>query len=197
MHIHIIPNRNSRPAILLRESFREHGKVKKRTVANLSFLSLQQAEMISRILKGKNLFESNQLFEKISSKHHGHVDAVLKTVKKLSLDKLISAKRCRERDIIVAVIVARICKPDSKLAMTRWLDDTTLPELLGFDGVDEDDIYDAMDWLLKRQKRIEKKLAQRHLADGDMVPGDLSTANLSAWIERDFQFDGSRLFCER
>jgi len=176
MHIDIVPNRNSKPAILLRESYREGSKVKKRTYANLSFLTVEQAEAFRLILKGEQVASVDKLFEKLSSKHHGHVDAVLKVVKKLGLDKVISAKPCRERDIIVAVIVARICKPDSKLAMTRWWEDTTLPEMLDLAGVDEDHIYEAMDWLLERQGRIEKKLAKRHLNDGDMVLYDLTSS---------------------
>jgi transposase len=176
MHIDIVPNRNSKPAILLRESYREGKKVKKRTIANVSFLTVEQAEAFRLILKGEKVAPVDKLFEKLSSKHHGHIDAVLKVVKKLGLDKIISAKPCRERDIIVAVIVARICEPDSKLAMTRWWDDTTLPELLDIKGVNEDDIYAAMDWLLKRQGRIEKKLAKRHLKDGDMVLYDLTSS---------------------
>jgi len=161
---------------LLRRSYREGGKVKKETVANLTKLGDEIVEVIRQALKGEKLVPVDQLFEKLSSKHHGHVDVVLKTIKRLGLDKIISAKRCRERDIIVAAIVARICEPDSKLAMTRWWDDTTLPELLDLEGVDEDDIYKAMDWLLARQKRIEKKLAKRHLADGDMVLYDLTSS---------------------
>jgi len=176
MHIDIVPNRNSKPAILLRESYREGKKVKKRTIANISFLTIEQAEAFRLILKGEKIAPVDELFEKLSSKHHGHVHAVLKTVKKLGLDKIISAKPCRERDIIIAVIVARLCRPDSKLAMTRWWDDTTLPELLDLDGVTEDHIYDAMDWLLERQGRIEKKLANRHLKDGDMVLYDLTSS---------------------
>jgi len=176
MYIETVPNRNSPPATLLREGWREGKKVKKRTIANLSHWPKEQVETLRLLLKGKRLAPVDELFEKLSSKHHGHVDAVLKTVKKIGLDKLISAKRCKERDIIVAVIVARICKPDSKLAMTRWWDDTTLPELLDLDGVDEDHIYKAMDWLLKRQKRIEKKLAKRHLNEGDMVLYDLTSS---------------------
>jgi transposase len=176
MHIHIVPNRNSKPAILLRESYRENGKVKKRTIANLSSLSLNQVGQIRLVLKGKKLAEVDKLFEKLESKHHGHVQAVLKVIDLLELDKLISARRCRERDIIVAVIVARLCSPDSKLAMTRWWDDTTLPELLGLEGVNEKDIYQSMDWLLERQGRIEKKLAKRHFSDGDMVLYDLTSS---------------------
>lgn len=161
---------------LLRRSFREGGKVKKETVANLTKLGDEIVEVIRRALRGEKMVPSDELFEKLSSKHHGHVDAVLKVVKKLGLDKLISAKPCRERDIIIAVIVARICKPDSKLAMTRWWGDTTLPDLLDLAGVSEDHIYEAMDWLLKRQKTIEKKLAKRHLSDGDMVLYDLTSS---------------------
>ncbi len=176
MYIERVPNRNSPPAVLLREGWREGGKVKKRTIANLSHWPLERVETLRLLLKGRQLAPVDELFEKLASKHHGHVDAVLKTIKTLGLDKIISAKRCRERDIILAVIVARICKPDSKLAMTRWWNDTTLPELLDLEGVDEDDIYEAMDWLLARQKRIEKKLAKRHLSEGDMVLYDLTSS---------------------
>lgn len=176
MHIHIIPNRKSKPAILLRESFREGGKVHKRTIANLSTLSLEQAEMLRVVLKGKKIAEVDELFDKVESKHHGHVDAVLSTVKRLGIDKVISSRPCRERDIIVATIVARISESDSKLAMTRWWKDTTLPELLNLGDADEDDIYESMDWLFARQKRIEKKLAKRHLRDGDLVLYDLTSS---------------------
>ncbi len=176
MHIHIVPNRNSKPAILLRESYRENGKVKKRTIANLSSLSLAQAEMLRLVLKGKKIAEVDKLFEKIDSKHHGHVQAVLTAMKRLGIDKLISSRPCRERDLIMATLIARICEPDSKLAMTRWWKDTSLPELLNLDQADEDDIYVAMDWLLERQKRIEKKLAKRHLKEGDLVLYDLTSS---------------------
>ncbi len=176
MHIHIVPNRNSKPAILLRESYREGNKVKKRTVANLSFLSLEQAEMLRLVFKGKKIAQVDKLFKKLSSKHHGQVKAVHTAVKRLDLEKLLSSRLCQERSIIVAVIIARICEPDSKLAMTRWWKDTTLPELLNLNDVDEDDIYKAMDWLLARQKRIEKKLARRHLKDDDLVLYDLTSS---------------------
>ncbi len=176
MHVSIVPNRNSKPAILVRESYREGKKVNKRTLANVSFLSIEQAEAFRLILKGKKIALVDELFEKRDSRLHGHVDAVLKTVKRLGLDKIISAKLCKERNIIVAAIVARICKPDSKLAMTRWWDDTTLPELLDLAAVDEDHVYEAMDWLFTRQKRIEKKLAKRHLKEGDMVLYDLTSS---------------------
>jgi len=176
MYVATIPNRGSRPTIIIREGYRENGKVKNRTIANITHWPKAKIEALQLVLKGRKVAPVDELFEKLSSKHHGHVDAVLAVIKKLGLDKIISAKRCKERDIIVAVIVARICKPDSKLATTRWWDDTTLPELLDLDGVDEDDIYEAMDWLLARQKRIEKKLAKRHLNEGDMVLYDLTSS---------------------
>ena len=112
----------------------------------------------------------------MESRHHGHVLAVLKSIDKLGLDKIIFSRPCKERDIIVAVIVARICEPDSKLAMTRWWKDTTLPQLLHIEDVTEKDIYKAMDWLLERQGRIEKKLAKRHLKQGDLVLYDITSS---------------------
>jgi len=176
MYIETVPNRNSPPAILLREGWREGKKVRKRTIANLSHWPPEKIEALRLVLKGTKMVPVDTLFEKLQSRLHGHCDAVLRTVRKVGLDKVISAKRCRERDIILGVIVAHICMPDSKLAMTRWWLDTTLPEILGLKGVDEDDIYAAMDWLLNRQGRIEKKLAKRHLQDGDMVLYDLTSS---------------------
>jgi len=176
MYIATIPNRSSRPTIIIREGYRENGKVKNRTIANITHWPKEKTEALRLVLQGKKVAEVDKLFEKLESKHHGHVAAVLATVKRLGIDRLISSRPCRERNIIVATIVARICEPDSKLAMTRWWRDTTLPELLGLGYADEDDIYEAMDWLLARQKRIEKKLARRHLTDGDLVLYDLTSS---------------------
>lgn len=176
MYIATIPNRGSRPTIIIREGYRESGKVKNRTIANITHWPKEKIEALRIVLKGKKIAEVDELFEKVESKHHGHVDAVLATVKRLALDKVISSRPCRERDIIVATIVARISESDSKLAMTRWWKDTTLPELLDLGDADEDDIYEAMDWLFARQKRIEKKLAKRHLRDGDLVLYDLTSS---------------------
>ncbi len=147
MYIAAVPNRGSRPTIIIREGYRENGKVKNRTIANITHLPQEQIEALRLVFKGKRIAEVDQLFEKLESKLHGHVHAVLSVVGKLGVDKLISFKPCHERDVIIAVIVARICQPDSKLAMTRWWKDTTLPELLNIQGVTEDDIYEAMDWL--------------------------------------------------
>ncbi len=176
MYIATIPNRGSRPTTIIREGYREKGKVKNRTIANITHWPREKIEALRLVLKGKKVIEVDKLFEKLESKHHGHVQAVYIAVKRLGLDKLIFSKACRECDIILAVIIARICEPDSKLAMTRWWQDTTLPALLDLEDVDEDDIYEAMDWLLVRQRRIEKKLAGRHLGDGDLVLYDLTSS---------------------
>ncbi len=176
MYIETVPNRNSRPAVLLREGWREGKKVKKRTLANLSDWPQDKVDSLRMALSGIKLMALEQALDKHRTRTHGQVDAVLKTVKRLGLDKIISAKPCRERNLVIAMIVARVCAPDSKLAMTRWWKDTTLPELLDLDDVDEDDLYEAMDWLLVRQRRIEKKLAKRHLQEGDLVLYDLSSS---------------------
>ncbi len=176
MYVATIPNRGSPPTIIIREGYREGGKVKNRTIANITHWPSEQIEALRLVLQGKRVAEVDKVFEKVDSRHHGHVQAVLTAVRRLGLDTLICATPCRERDIIVGVVVARICEPDSKLAMTRWWQDTTLPELLDLGDVDEDDIYEAMDWLLRRQPRIEKKLAQRHLTEGDLVLYDLTSS---------------------
>ena len=176
MHIHVIPNRNSKPAILLRESYREGGKVKKRTLANLSHFPIDQVDTLSRALKGEKLAPVDSLFEVNDSKHHGHVEAVRLAMKRLGFEKLVSSNSSRERDLVVAMVAARILEPDSKLATTRWWNNTTLPEDLGVDDADEDELYAAMDWLLDRQGKIEKKLAGRHLHDDGLVLYDLSSS---------------------
>jgi len=176
MYIDIVPNRNSKPAILLRESYREDGKVKKRTLANLSHFPLDQVDTLRHVLKGEHLAPVDSLFEVTDSKLHGHVNAVRMAMKRLSFDKLVSAKSSRERDLVMAMVAARILEPDSKLATTRWWDNTTLSEDLGVDDADENELYDAMDWLLDRQEKIEKKLARRHLVEDGLVLYDLSSS---------------------
>ena len=176
MHIDIVPNRNSKPAVLLRESYREGKAVRKRTLANLSSLPMDQVEAIRRILKGHKLMGIDEVFEKVSSRQHGHVKAVLGAMNRLGFDRLLASRRSRERDLVVAMVAWRIIRPDSKLAMQRTWKDTTLPEQLGVEDADEDDLYDAMDWLVARQGRIEKKLAGRHLEEGGLVLYDLSSS---------------------
>lgn len=176
MYIDIVPNRKSPPAILLRESIRQGRKIVKRTIANLSTLSIDQAQAIRRILKGEKLVQPEEHFTVLSSRPHGHAEAVLLTIRRLGLDKLIFSRRCKERDLVIAMIASRIICPQSKLALTRDLENTTLGESLGIEGVDEDDLYAAMDWLHKRQDGIEKRLAARHLQEGVQVLYDLSSS---------------------
>lgn len=176
MHIDIVPNRKSRPAVLLRESYREGTRVRKRTLANLSALSTEQVDAIRRVLKGEILVPVTELFEIVRSRHHGHVQAVRDAMRQLGFDSLIGSRRSRERDLIVALVIARILEPASKLATTRWWHTTTLPELLGVTDADEDELYAALDWLMTRQPHIEKKLAARHLNKGGMVLYDLSSS---------------------
>lgn len=176
MHIHVIPSRGSRPTILLRESYRERKKVKKRTLANLSSLSQKQVETIRRTLNGEQPVPIDTLFTISSSQQHGHVQAVLKEVKRLRFDNLIASRRTRERDLVVVMVAARILEPESKLATTCWWHTTTLPEECGVADAAEDDLYQAMDWLLERQWRIQKKLATRHLKKGGLVLYDLSSS---------------------
>lgn len=176
MYIDIIPNRKSPPAILLRESTRQGKKTIKRTIANLSSLSIAQAESIRRILKGEKLVKPEEHFAILRSPAHGHVDAVLTTIRRLGLDKLIGSRRSKERDLVVAMIASRILCPQSKLALTRDWGNTTLGEQLGIEEAGEEALYAAMDWLHERQDAIEKRLATRHLQEGGQVLYDLSSS---------------------
>lgn len=176
MYIATIPNRNSPPAILLRESYREQGKVKTQTLANFSHLPAESIEVLRQSLKGEKLIPVTDAFDILSSRHHGQIDAVYTAIKRLGLENLIASRPCKERDIVVAMLIARIAQPDSKLATTRWWHTTTLPSIMGVDDSSEDDLYSAMDWLLDRQKVIEKKMAARHLREGGLVLYDLSSS---------------------
>ena len=176
MHIDIVPNRDSPPAVLLRESYREGTKVRKRTLANLSALSTEQVDAIRRTLKGERLVPVAELFEIVRSRHHGHVQAVRAAIKQLGFESLVASRPSRERDLIVAMVIARILEPASKLATTRWWHTTTLPEAFGVADAGEDDLYEALDWLITRQDHIEKKLAARHLKKGGLVLYDLSSS---------------------
>lgn len=177
MYVATVPNRNSPPAYLLRESYRENGKVKNRTLANLSHLPLPQIQLIRRVLKGEELVAVDDAFRITSSLPQGHVQAVLQMIGQLELPRLIASRRCRERDLVVALIAQRILHPSSKLAATRLWKSTTLSDELGVADADVDEVYDALDWLLARQKRIENKLAKRHLADRDHVLYDVSSSS--------------------
>ena len=178
MHIHIIPNRNSKPAVLLRESYRVGGNVRKRTLANLSKLPMDAVDAIKRILKGEKLVSLEDAFEIVEngSRLHGHVDAVLSAMRQLGFEKLVGSRHSRERDLVMAMVAARILEPQSKLATSLWWHTTTLPEILGVSDADEDDLYAAMDWVLERQEVIEKKLAARHLQNDGLALYDLTSS---------------------
>jgi hypothetical protein len=177
MYIDIVPNRKSPPAILLRESVRDGKHVRKRTIANLSALPIEQAEMIRRVLKGEKLGAVESALEVTRSLAHGHVEAVRAAMKRLGFDKLIDAKASRERDLVMAMVAGRIIAPEaSKLGMTRAWADTTLADDLGVADASEDELYAAMDWLVERQGKIEKRLAGRHLKDGGLVLFDLTSS---------------------
>ncbi|NOR36647.1 MAG: IS1634 family transposase, partial [Woeseiaceae bacterium] len=176
MYITRVPNRNSPPAILLRESYRDKGKVKSRTLANLSKLPLDTIEVLRRALNGEQLVAPSEAFEVIASRHHGHVHAVLLAMRRLGFAGLIASRASRARDVVVAMVAARLLEPDSKLATTRWWHITSLPDILGVADADENELYDALDWLLERQQRIERKLATRHLANDALALYDLSSS---------------------
>jgi hypothetical protein len=163
---------------LLRRTFREDGKVKHETLGNLSHLPPHALEAVRRALRGEHLVAVEEAFEIVRSLPHGHVAATLGVLRNLGLDKLLGARRCRERDLVTAMIVARIVEPGSKLATGRAVHrDTahsTLGELLGVEDAATDELYAAMDWLLPRQGRIEAALAGRHL-DGTLVLYDVTS----------------------
>ncbi|QHU86074.1 IS1634 family transposase [Microcystis aeruginosa NIES-298] len=185
MYIEKVPNRNSPPAVLLRESYREGDQVKKRTLANLSKLPDDIIDNLKLALKGATLSMNEGIpnhFEVIRSLPHGHVMAILETIKKLGLDKIISEKSSRIRNVVVAMIVARIINPKSKLATARGFNSETcsqsLGQLLDLEKADEDELYNALDWLLEKQEKIEKHLAIKHLESGTLVLYDVTSTYL-------------------
>jgi len=176
MYIDVVPNRNSRPAVLLREAWREGKRIRKRTIANLTDWPPEKVEALRRLLKGDKLLAADDAFAIERSLPHGHVHAVLETIGRLGLDKVISSRRCRERDLVLAMIVEQLINPCSKLAATRLWHTTTLAEELSVADADEDELYAALDWLHSRQGAIEKKLAAKHLGEGSTVLYDVSSS---------------------
>jgi len=177
MYIENIPNRNSNPAILLRESYREGNKVRKRTLANLTKWPKHIVDNLKILIKNKDAIvadKSNFVVEQ--SLPHGHVEAVLGIIRKLKLDRIISSTPCRELNLVLAMITERLIHPCSKLATTRLWHTTTLATELAVTDAIVDELYDAMDWLLQRQARIEKKLAANHLAENSLVLYDISSS---------------------
>jgi transposase len=179
MYVETVPNRNSPPAILLRESFREDGQVRKRTLANISDWPAEQIESLRRVLKGETFPDEDGGLDIIRSLPHGHVAAVVGTMRKLGLPQLVDAKRSRDRELSLALVAARILDPQSKLATARELDSetatTSLLETLQLESATADDLYEAMDWLFARQSHIEDQLAKRHLSGGTLVLYDVSS----------------------
>lgn len=194
MYVVAIPNRTSPPAILLRESYREGGKVKNRTLANLTGWPEARIEALREALRvgtkahrrGTKLpsghHDLQDAFEIVRSRPHGHVLATLGTLRKLGLHRMLSSKPGRSRDLAVAMIVQRILDPRSKLGTSRGLDSetlqSTLAESLEIQTVSADELYEAMDWLLGRQVAIETALAKRHLSEGCLVLYDLTSVHL-------------------
>jgi transposase len=179
MYVETVPNRNSPPAILLRESFRADGQVRKRTLANISDWPADQIESLRRVLKGETFPSDGGSLDIRRSLPHGHVAAVVGTMRKLGLLQLIDTERSAARELSVAMVAARILDPQSKLATARGLDPetatTSLLETLQLEPATADDLYEAMDWLFARQGRIEDRLAKRHLSDGTLVLYDVTS----------------------
>src|SRR5689334_9135090 len=181
MYIEAVPNRNSPPAILLRESYRENCKVRKRTLCNLSDWPTAHVEGLRGVLKGGTVIPADRdAFTIIRSLPHGHVAAALGTARKIGLDRMLGPNGGRCRDLVLALLVGRILEPTSKLAAARALCPATaassLGEALGLGEVDDDELYAALDWLHQRQPAIETALAKRHLRNGTLVLYDVSSS---------------------
>src|SRR5262252_276225 len=182
MYVAIVPNRGSRPAVLLRESYRDGDKVKNRTLANLSDWPAEQIETLRAALRGERLVPAGEGLEIVRSLPHGHVAAALGTARRIGLDRLMPPALDRRRQLALALIVARLLDPAAKLATARALDETTaihsLGTTLGLGRVTAKEVYAALDWLGAAQEAIEVRLADRHLSDGTLVLYDVSSAHI-------------------
>lgn len=179
MYIEAVPNRNSPPAVLLREAFREQGKVRKRTLANLSCLSAEVIEGLKVLLKGGVAVPSaEEVFTVERSLPHGHVAAVLGSAASCGAPDWFSAAPERLRKVLLAMVVARIVSPGSKLATHRMLSDDTaahsLGRVLSLGQIEPEELYRALDWLHTAQPAIERRLARKHLAGNTLVLYDLA-----------------------
>lgn len=183
MYVARVPNRNSPPAYLIRESYREGGKVKTRTIANITRLGADKIALVRKVLAGEDLVAADQAFQVRRSLPHGHVAAALGTLNRIGLAAILDRRPSRQRDLALAMIVARILDPASKLATARGLQAETaassLGQVLELGAVDADDLYEALDWLVERQDAIERRLARRSLKNGTLVLYDVS----STWVE--------------
>jgi hypothetical protein len=201
MYIEAVPNRNSPPAILLRESYRHQGKVRKRTICNLSGWSPAHIEGLRGVLKGGTVIPpEHDAFTITRSLPHGHVAAALGTARSIGLDRILGPEGNRCRDLVLAMLVGRILDPVSKLAAARALSPATASsspgEALGLGAVDEDELYAALDWLLERQAAIETALAKRHLQNGTLVLYDVSSSYMEGrccpLAQRGYNRDGKK-----
>jgi hypothetical protein len=201
MYIEAVPNRNSPPAILLRESYRHEGKVRKRTLCNLSDWSPAHIEGLRGVLKGGTVIPAGQdAFTLTRSLPHGHVAAALGTARKIGLDRLLGPDGDRCRDLVLALLIGRILDPVSKLAAARTLSPETasssLGAALGLGAVADDELYAALDWLGERQPAIETTLAKRHLQNGTLVLYDVSSSYLEGrrcpLAQRGYERDGKK-----
>ena len=182
MYIDIVPNRSSPPAVLLRESSREGGKIRKRTLANLSCLPPSAIDVLRRSLRGETLVSAEDAVQVERSAPYGHVAAVLGTIRRLKLDQVLGTKGSPERDRVLAMVVARVLSPDSKLATARGLGEesafSALSDAIGLEAVSPDSLYRALDWLLERQPAIEARLAAKHLSEGTLLLYDVTSTYL-------------------
>ena len=199
MHVAIVPSRQRSgeySSVLVRQSYREDGKVKHRTLANLSKLPTPAIDAVRAILRGEQVGPLADAFEIVRALPHGNVMALLGEVRKLGLDKLIAARPRRERELSVAMIASRVLQPESKLATVRSWESSTLASELGVADADEDELYAAMDWLLEQQAKMETALAKRHLAEGGLVLYDLTSVYLEGGkcelAKRGYSRDGKR-----
>src|SRR5260370_24225310 len=162
----------------LRRRFREDGKVKNETLGNLSHLPEPVVDLVRRALRGEAFVPAGERFEIVASRPHGDVAAVVRAMRRMGFAELLGSRPCREAELVMAMVVARIVAPHTKLATSRWWHTRTLAEDLGVAAADEDDLYRAMDWLLERQGAIERKLARRHLVSGGLALHDLTSSYL-------------------
>lgn len=176
MYIEKVPNRNSPPAILLRRATRSGKRTIKETLMNLSAWPEDRIELFRQLLRNEKLVSPESVFKIEASIPHGHVAAILTTLQRLKLEQILGTKRSRERDLVIVMLASQLIHSCSKLGDTRLWQATTLAKEFEVQDADENELYDALDWLLDRQKQIEKKLAARHLKDGDLVFYDISSS---------------------
>jgi transposase len=199
MHVAVVPSRQRSgeySSVLVRQTYREGGKVKHRTLANLSKLPAAAVDAVRAVLRGEQVGPLAESFEILRALPHGAVLAVLGELRKLGLDKLIAARPRRERELSVAMIASRILAPASKLATVRGWQNSTLALELGVEDADEDELYSAMDWLLRAQPKVEARLAERHLSEGGLALYDLTSVYLEGskceLAKRGYSRDGKR-----